>query len=331
MSFPLPEFIQFYPTTRCNQNCYFCFNNPSPARTDNASDIPYDRALTLLDILEANGIKEIDIMGGEPLILTWMPDFIEIALKKRMAVNISSNGSNTEALSRFKNVDPQKCNIGISLEGSNSRNHNAITKSSHFDVALRSIKSLVSFGCDPIVKTVITRSNLHDLQNIVDLLRCIGVKRFYIIHMDLMSGNTSLTKDAMGFTEFESFYRSLSGVNANIGIFKVHASCFNRNLIPDGVRCSGGVRKLSILPDGSVFPCNLFHCLEEFTLGNVFESDLSSLWKSPKLSLFREYRGNRCGHENCFNNASCTGGCPAHGYYHYGDPDHMDIRCATAR
>lgn len=327
MSFPLPEFIQLYPTTRCNQHCYFCFNNPSLARVDNAFDLPYERALTLLDILGANSVKEIDIMGGEPLILPWMPDFIEIALEKRMTVNISTNGSNAEAFSRLKNVDPRKCTIGISLEGSKSESHNVITNSSHFDVAVKSIESLVSFGLDPVVKTVITRSNLHDLQNIIDLVKGIGVRRYYLIHMDLMSGNTSLMKDAMDFINFERCYQFFRRANPDMGIFKVHASCFHRNLLPDGVRCAGGVRKISISPDGSVFPCNLFHGFGEFNLGNIFESDLSSLWNGPKLTPFREYRGNRCENGHCANRALCTGGCPAHGYYHHGDTEHMDIRC----
>jgi uncharacterized protein len=291
----------------------------------------YDRALALLDILETNGIREIDIMGGEPMLLAWMPDFIEVAFGKKIAVNISTNGSNTEILPRFKNVDPQRCAIGISLEGSNLRDHNMTTNSSHFGAALRSIKSLVSFGLDPIVKTVLTRNNWHDIQSIVDLLKGLGVKRYGIIHMDLLSGEPLLAKDAVGFTEFETFYQSLRRVNADIDVFKVHASCFNRKLLPDGARCAGGVRKLSVLPDGSIFPCNLFHGLEEFLLGNVFDDDLRSLWNSPKLAPFRQYRGNRCGRNDCSNRALCTGGCPAHGHYHYRDAERMDIRCALPK
>lgn len=33
-------------------------------------------------------------------------------------------------------------------------------------------------------------------------------------------------------------------------------------------RCDAGVKKIAIMPDGSVFPCNLFAGFEEFRLSN---------------------------------------------------------------
>jgi radical SAM protein with 4Fe4S-binding SPASM domain len=287
--------------------------------------------LRLLDILEFNGIKEIDIMGGEPLILPWMTDFVDVSIKKQLAVNISTNGSNTHAISRFDNKEAGECCIGISLEGSSAKRHNVITNSSHFDAVLGSIQLLVSCGLDPIVKTVLTRRNSCDIQEIVTLLKGLGVKRYHIIHMDLLSKDRTSRKDVLGFRDFMSFFLKLKEANPDMGIFKVHASCFSRNLLPDGVRCAGGVRKLSLLPDGSVFPCNLFHSLEEFRLGNIFKDDFSAIWNNPILERFREHRGNKCEMDDCPHRTSCTGGCPAHGYYHYRETEGMDIRCKLSR
>ena len=299
MPFPRPAFVQLYPTTRCNQRCHFCFNNdPLPAPRPpggqrGLSDLSYSRALVLLDILEANGIREIDIMGGEPLILPWMPDFVANAIKKQLTVNISTNGADTKAISGFRHIDPDRCSIGISLQGSNAELHNSITHSSHFAAAVRSIQWLVSCGLDPIVKTVLTRRNAHDIQQIVTLLKGLGVKKYYLIHMDLMSRDESLKEDASGFVGFEWYYRKTKKANPDMGVFKVHASCFSRKLISAGVRCAGGVRKLSILPDGSVFPCNLFHGFDEFNLGNIFKDDFSVIWNNPVLERFRKYREPR--------------------------------------
>jgi radical SAM protein with 4Fe4S-binding SPASM domain len=336
MPFAPPAFVQLYPTTRCNQRCHFCFNSDSLAtprlrrsagRPGTASDLSYSDALRLLDILESHGIREIDVMGGEPLILPWMPDFVDISVGKKLTVNLSTNGSNIRAISRFKNREPGECRIGISLEGSTAKRHNVITNSSHFDAAVGSIRHLVSRGLHPIAKTVLTKRNAADIQEIVALLRGIGVRRYYIIHMDLLSTDRILRKDLLGFQEFVSFYRKLKEANPDMDIFKVHASCFSKHHLPDGVRCAGGVRKLSILPDGSVFPCNLFHGFEEFNLGNIFKDDFSAIWNNPILKRFREYLGNKCDIDDCPHRTSCTGGCPAHGYYHYGETERTDIRC----
>ena len=38
--------------------------------------MPFDHALMLIDVLRLQGIYDLDIMGGEPFLLKWMPDFI---------------------------------------------------------------------------------------------------------------------------------------------------------------------------------------------------------------------------------------------------------------
>src|SRR5512135_2408548 len=134
MAFPLPQYIQFHPTLRCNQQCRFCFN----PRKNTGSDMTFDNALKLLDILLYNGISEIDIIGGEPLLLDWMPDFIQIAVKSGRSVNLSTNGSSVEMLEKFAALNPEKFNIGISLEGSTEAIHNWLTNSNNFYRALAS-------------------------------------------------------------------------------------------------------------------------------------------------------------------------------------------------
>lgn len=324
MDFPLPQYIQLYPTLRCSQRCRFCFNSPDTY----ASDMSFDNALTLLDILLCNGIGEIDIMGGEPLLLDWMPDFVDFAIKSGRSVNLSTNGSMVDMIEKFAAPDHEKFNIGISLEGSSEAIHNRMTNSHHFYRALTSLSELVSSGLDPIVKTVVSKETMPDIQEIVNLLRDMGVKRYYLIHMDLITKDTTQKNAALGYCAFRNFYEEIKRNNQDIGIFKVNASCFEKETLPDGVRCAGGVRKLSVMPDGSVYPCNLFHHFKEFNLGNIFKDDLFTIWANPKLDLFRHCRQNRCTVNHCADRHSCTGGCPAHGYYHYGKHLEMDVRCA---
>lgn len=293
------------------------------------SDLSFDKALDLLEILLANGVHEIDIMGGEPTLLGWIPDFAFAAVNKNISVNISTNGSNTTVIRKFNGIDPSKITIGISLEGSTAERQNSITNSTSFNTALESIKTLISMKMDPVVKTVINRRTMPDIQGIIELIRSLGVRRSFLIHMDLLSKDGILKEEAMGYTEFLAFYNKIRVDNPDMGIFKVNASCFDKGSLPDGARCAGGVRKLAIMPDGSVFPCNLFQAFEEFNLGNIFGDDFSSIWTSPKLALFREFQRCGCDSKICENRGLCTGGCPAHGFYHNEDTEGRDIRCAV--
>jgi radical SAM protein with 4Fe4S-binding SPASM domain len=326
MSFPFPEYVQLYPTIRCNQQCSFCFNSPC----GEGLDMTHGESLELLKILSAHGIASLDVMGGEPFLLDWMPDFMATAARRGMQVNISTNGSRPEVMRRLKGMNPASVNIGVSLEGSTAQAHNALTRSPHFDLALRSIRCLVSLGLDPIVKTVLNRTTLEDIENIIALIGGLGVRRYYLIHMDVMSKDPSLLYDSLPYTDFIECWQKIRKGSSHVGIFRVNASCFTGKKLPPGARCAGGVVKLSITPDGSVYPCTLFHRCEEFRLGNIFEEDLSVLWARPNLSFFRTFRENRCNVEDCKNRAACTGGCPAHGYLHLGDPDAPDVRCSAS-
>ncbi len=323
MDIPLPQYIQFHPTLRCNQRCRFCFNPPR----NNISDMSFDDALTLLEILLRNGIREIDIIGGEPLILEWMPEFVHIAIKGGTSVNISTNGFSVEMIRKFNDLDPDKFNIGISLEASTEVIHNRLTNSFNFYRTLAGISELISSGMDPIVKTVVSKETMTDIPVIVSLMRELGVKRYGLIHMDIMTRDTTRKNEALAYCDFRGLYEIIKNKNEDMTIFKVNASCFEKHTIPEGAQCAGGVRKLSVMPDGSVYPCNLFQHFPEFNLGNIFEDDLISIWASPKLDLFRNCEQNNCPINSCPNWRSCTGGCPAHGYYHYGKDLGHDVRC----
>lgn len=321
--FPPPLFIQLYPTTRCNQDCSFCFNRPSGF----VKDMSPENALNLLDSMRNLGIPDLDIMGGEPFLLPWMPSFLNAAIKERIMVNISTNGSFPEIMEEFRGLSAEEINIGISLEGSSSQTHDRLTNAANFEKALSSISSLVSMGLNPIVKTVVTVATMPDIQSVVNLLKKLGVKRYYLIHMDLLTDAVSVQHSALSYPEFLSFFQEIKLTNTGIEINKVNASCFEKQTLPKGVRCAGGVRKLSVMPDGSVYPCNLFQHFPEFNLGNIFTDTFSEIWSSPKLDYFRTFRKNSCEMKTCSNLSFCTGGCPAHSYFHGKELQGTDIRC----
>lgn len=323
--FPLPQYIQLYPTLRCNQRCSFCFNDDAST----IKDLAPQEALNLLDILSALGIRDLDIMGGEPFLLPWMPSFLHAAIKERIIVNVSTNGSLPDVIEEFRGLGPDRINVGVSLEGSTPENHNGLTNADNFERALISIRTLVSLGLDPIVKTVVSRHNMHDIPLIIDLIKKLGVTRYYLIQMDCFSKAIPAGNIAPGFVEFMQFNTATHAGTTGISIHKVNASCFEKHALPEGVRCAGGVRKLCIMPDGSVYPCNLFHHFPEFCLGNIFSDDFTDIWMSPKLDFFRYFDKNHCQVTGCSNFISCTGGCPAHGHLHSGSLNSTDIRCIS--
>lgn len=320
------HYIQLYPTTRCNQQCTFCFN----AELKSYEDLSYERALDLLQILSEDNIGEIDVMGGEPLLVPWMPAFVHEAIRKQFRINISSNGSLSGVVEKIGHIRSDRFTMGISLEGSSEESHNNVTRSDHFSQAVENIKKLVALEADPVVKTVITKRSLNDIQDIINLVRNFGVKRYYLLHMDLLSKNASLSKETLSYPEFIMFFQKMRDKNSDMQIGCVHASCFQAETLPSDRRCTGGLRKMSVLPDGSVFPCNLLHGFEQFYLGNIFRDNFPSFWRHPGINPLKTHGKKGCHRIGCDHYAHCSGGCPAHCLYHFGTTQGMDIRCMAA-
>jgi len=132
------------------------------------------------------------------------------------------------------------------------------------------------------------------------------------------------------FPEFREYFQqikeSLEGI-LDIGF--VAASAFYKYGSMAQVRCDAGSTKVALLPDGSIFPCNLFFGFQEFCLGNIFKDDLKSILENPVLDKLKKFQGNQCPSSSCNHYSTCTGGCPAHSCFFHGSLDSIDPRCTV--
>ena len=64
-----PDYIQLYPTLRCNRACEFCFNRSLPS----VEDMSPAAFRETLDVLARISVGTLDIFGGEP---TMHPDIV---------------------------------------------------------------------------------------------------------------------------------------------------------------------------------------------------------------------------------------------------------------
>ena len=330
MDRPLPEYIQLYPTIRCNQQCSFCFNDAGVPSTTSSANMPRDKASKLLDVMETHNIRELDIMGGEPFMLFWMPDFIREAIGRNCAVNISTNGSLTAQIKKLDGINSNLLTIGISLEGSSQTAHDRLTGSHNFSAAIESLQWLMKSRLNPLVKTVVTTDTAVDIQSIIDVIRRNGVRRYFLIHADHFSHDVSFREKILSYEEFLRLTDKAISANRDMEVARVTASCFNGKAAELKIRCTGGTKKIAVMPDGSVFPCNLFQAFPEFRLGNIFSDTVPYIMSHQQLKLFRTHSNNLCPVSDCGYRNNCTGGCPAHGYYYSGNPDAPDIRCLTS-
>lgn len=279
-------------------------------------------------LIEA-GVHEIDILGGEPTLIYWVKDFVERMTGAGITINISTNGSLPEIVNELSRDRSGLMNIGFSLHGL-VETHNALTGSGNFSKAVSGIGRMVEKCKNPIVKSVLTRRNMHEIYELVTYLKNLGVKRYFLLHEDVIGEPESTLW--FSYPEFQKFYLKLrESFCGDPEIGAVAASGFYKYGIKRRGRCDAGLQKLAIMPDGSVFPCNLFQGFNEFRLGNIFRERVDEIGRSPVLDYLRRKKCNDvCGVQRCGHYSACTGGCPAHSYYFYKTLDAVDPRCRTA-
>jgi len=282
-------------------------------------------AYALIDMLVKRGIREIDILGGEPMLLAWMKDFVEYVTGLNITLNISTNGSLPDIISQYNEIQTPLTNIGFSIHGF-SQTHNTLTMSDNFLKALTCIKKMIAAGKNPIVKSTLNQKNKKEIYDLVLYLRDIGVKKYYLLHEDIIGRDQC--SEYFSFPEFYEFYSELKQkLKGSLDIGFVAASGFYKYGPRAGIRCNAGITKIALLPDGSAFPCNLFLGFDDFRLGNIYQDGMDSILKNPILDRFKNHDGNRCTRVSCRHYSICSGGCPAHIFYVYGSLDAADPRC----
>lgn len=282
-------------------------------------------AYALVDILIETDIREIDILGGEPFLVPWMKTFVKHVTDSHITLNISTNGSLPAIVDEFAEIRTDLFNIGFSVHGF-SKIHNTLTVADNFSNAVTGIKRAINSGKNPIVKSVLMKENKNEIYDLVLYLKELGVKTYRLLHEDII-GRKQIS-GCFSFPEFWEFYSKLKkDLEGILDIGFVAASGFYKYGLHARGRCDAGITKVAIMPDGSVFPCNLFLGFDEFLLGNLFNDGIEKILSNPVLERFREFARNKCSTVTCKHYSKCTGGCPAHSYFFYGTIGKPDPRC----
>jgi radical SAM protein with 4Fe4S-binding SPASM domain len=262
----------------------------------------------MLNRLNVAGVRTIDIIGGEPTLHPHIIDIVQSASQRGLKVNISSNGINIGVLEDLLGTD-NNVSIGISI---NDRK------------TMERVAGFVRKN-EVVVKSVFHQS--MDEAFVRDVL-ALRPKKFYLIYRDDLDH-----QDPGAIVPFHQFMSVIAERFSSPRIGIVFCSGF----IPDSenypelaqVRCPAGTTKLGIMPDGSVYPCNLFFGKTEFLLGNILTDPFEMIGDHEALAFFRSAPGNTCPKTTCELHARCHGGCPAHSFTCLGALSAPEPRCVA--
>ncbi len=325
-------YFQWHITEACNLKCRHCYQDEAQSKINPMSNL-YQTVDIMSSALETWKKKgRLSITGGEPFLY---PDEVILLLsyieanKNFAAVSILTNGTLVSEdlaleLSKFNKIRE----IQVSIDGHNSATHDGIRGNGAFERSLNGIELLRKQNVNVAIMFTLNKLNANQVSPILDLANNIGVQYLTIERYTPMGKSD---KDALTLnpTELEKAYRSAYEkwlqLKQEGSKLKLRTSRPLWHLINDslGGFCPVGYSCLTIMPDGTVYPCRRL----PIDLGNLYTDGIYKIWyTSPVLwSIRRKNRmESECGH--CDDLSQC-GGCRAAAYAINGDYLGKDPLC----
>jgi len=302
-----PAYAQVFPTLRCNRACGFCFNRHLAP----AGDMQLATFAAVLDRAGAAGVRAVDLLGGEPTLHPALGDMVRAAAARGVRVTLSTNGDGgLDLLGELEDeLGRDAFRAGVSVNEGEAPARLAAW------IASRS----------PMVKSVCRRGGALP-RLLAEHLARPGTEG-YLIYLDaLVAGDLDRT---VAYPEFLELLVRLRRRHPGLAGVACGGFVPDLKVSPElaGARCPAGTTKLSVLPDGSAYPCYLLFGRPEFRLGNLATEPFERIWSHPALGFFRRFRGNPCRRTTCAHHAACRGGCPAVSLLVAGDLAGPDPRC----
>jgi AdoMet-dependent heme synthase len=166
-------------TTGCNLRCIHCRANATELMSPD--DLSTRECLEIVDQLADFAPLILVLSGGEPL---WRRDVFEIArhaVSKNIRVALATNGTLVDEAMAMRIKDAGIVRVAISLDGADSATHDSFRgHDGAFDAAIRGIQCLQDVGISTQVNTTVSRHNVHQLPEMLELAKRLKVDAFHL-------------------------------------------------------------------------------------------------------------------------------------------------------
>lgn len=179
---PDPIYIRASVVGFCNLNCIYCpkssgMENHVPASLRGKA-LSVEEYCTNLAHLARNGFRAIAFTGGEPTLNPNLPELVRRAADMFDRVELTTNGR--FLLDMLPLLAPYLDLLKVSLDAADPKLVRAITRGTiaDFDRAVASIRAGCAAGLRVGVNVVLMRSNINQIDHIIDLIRSINAEGY---------------------------------------------------------------------------------------------------------------------------------------------------------
>ena len=188
-------------TAGCNFRCPFCHNAGLvlPDRLEEAS-ITEDEVMSFLK-KRAGMLDGVAITGGEPLLHTDMPEFLEKIKNLGYKIKLDTNGSNPKLLKEIVNVGLVD-RVAMDIKNAPSEYNKTAGCSVDMEKIEESKDFLLTGTCDYEFRTTVVKG-IHTKESIVAAAKWISGAKEYYLQQFKDSGNLINPEELTAFDENE--------------------------------------------------------------------------------------------------------------------------------
>ncbi len=346
---PAPFLIVWNFTNMCNLRCKHCYQRADRPLPD---ELSLKEKLMLVDQLDKAGVAAIALSGGEPTI---HPDFYRIVSEISSRGIYAAVATSGWTFADIKNLAKAKKAglryIEVSIDSADPKKHDWFRGvPGSWERAVKALKNAVKLNISNALAVTLTKVNIDEIDDILDLAEEIGVQRVVFFNfVPVGRGKDNLWLD-LDPVEREKVLRKLfsemkrrrnlqvistapqygrvsiqmsSGREVAPTHFYVGSDPIVKAVAEFVGGCGAGRIYAAIQPNGDVTPCVFM----PITVGNIRKTPFWSIWlNSPLFNLLRDrdkLKGfcRKCPYKNV------CGGCRARAYGYYNDPIAPDPGC----
>ena len=321
-------------TRSCNLNCVHC--RAAAERGPYPGELDTGKCLEILEQIVQVGQPIVILTGGEPLL---RKDVFELAqhgthLGLRMVMATNGTLVTPEIAERMNSSGIKR--ISVSIDGAGAEEHDQFRKvPGAFEASLQSIDWLKKEGIEFQINTTVTRHNVNQVRDILDLAVKLGAVAHHIFLLVPTGRAKDMVNQEIDALEYEKLLRWFYEMRNQVPLHlkatcaphyyrilrqeaqargeKVSFDNYGLDAVTRG--CLGGTSFCFISHDGTVQPCGYL----ELNCGSLKKSSFGEVWRNSqvfkRLRDFSAYDG-KCG--RCEYLKFC-GGCRARAYEETGD------------
>ena len=281
-----PIGVEIEITTACNLRCKHCFQGEYPEKY-----MKYETFTHIIDLLDDNGICEINLVGGEIFKHKDVMKMLQYMAKKQMAITIVTNAVaiTDEIIQELAAID--RLYVLVSLDGTKEL-HDQIRGEGQFDKIMPIILKMRDSGL--VVETLCTINaiNVQYVRKIAEQSKEINVPVNFNLFKPFSNKHDYLiVKPEKFFTAVEDLLRMRVKEGYKLGVSDTSLVAYMLGL-PERNECTATLSGLVINTDGKMLTCPYLLEAGYYKQSELpdFSDNFLEEWKYGEI--FNEFRAN---------------------------------------